>query len=215
MSQLHSRADDLYGSHITHKDPHYLTAYNEIFDPIRNNSISLLELGVSTGASLALWAEYFSLARIAGVDILPRPSLVPNLERVAFFQGSQDDPLVLDRARRFVGGQFDIVIDDASHFGAETRRSFDWLFPHVKPGGYYIIEDCGSSFMRSFPDFGEYPPEPIDNTKRFPSHDYGIMGVTKQIMDEMFLTFSHSGCGKGHIESMLMLPHIAFIKKSS
>ncbi|QMV25592.1 hypothetical protein GRI33_01015 [Brucella sp. BO3] len=135
MSQLHSRADDLYGSHITHKDPHYLTAYNEIFGPIRNNSISLLELGVSTGASLALWAEYFSLARIAGIDILPRPSLVPNLERVAFFQGSQDDPAVLNRALRFVGGSFDIVIDDASHFGAETRKSFDWLFPHVKPGG--------------------------------------------------------------------------------
>ena len=41
-----------------------------------------------------------------------------------------------------LGGRLiDLVIDDASHRLAETRSSFESLFPHVRPGGLFIIED--------------------------------------------------------------------------
>jgi hypothetical protein len=35
----------------------------------------------------------------------------------------------------------DLVIDDASHFVDETRTAFNTLFPHLRPGGAYVIED--------------------------------------------------------------------------
>lgn len=35
----------------------------------------------------------------------------------------------------------DLVIDDASHFLDETRASFNQLFPALRPGGVYVIED--------------------------------------------------------------------------
>ncbi len=41
----------------------------------------------------------------------------------------------------FGGAPLDMVIDDASHLLGPTRASFDALFPLVRPGGRYLIED--------------------------------------------------------------------------
>lgn len=38
-------------------------------------------------------------------------------------------------------GQLDLVIDDASHQYAPTKASFEALFPLIRPGGLYVIED--------------------------------------------------------------------------
>jgi hypothetical protein len=38
-------------------------------------------------------------------------------------------------------GPLDLVIDDASHLYAPTKASFETLFPLLRPGGLYIIED--------------------------------------------------------------------------
>lgn len=35
----------------------------------------------------------------------------------------------------------DLVIDDASHLLAPTRGSFNCIFPRVRPGGWFVIED--------------------------------------------------------------------------
>ena len=37
----------------------------------------------------------------------------------------------------------DLVVDDASHFYTETRETFRALFPRLRPGGIYIVEDWG------------------------------------------------------------------------
>jgi predicted methyltransferase len=34
----------------------------------------------------------------------------------------------------------DLVVDDTSHLGP-TRASFNTLFPRLRPGGVYVIED--------------------------------------------------------------------------
>jgi hypothetical protein len=53
-----------------------------------------------------------------------------------------------DRARlaeiaadEFADAPLDLVIDDASHRYAESRASFETLFPLLRTGGVYIIED--------------------------------------------------------------------------
>ena len=46
----------------------------------------------------------------------------------------------------------DLVIDDASHQLDLTRKSFDLLFPRVRPGGLYVIEDWG--YTHVFEEFG-------------------------------------------------------------
>ncbi|MFM7182113.1 MAG: glycoside hydrolase family 99-like domain-containing protein [Verrucomicrobiales bacterium] len=46
-------------------------------------------------------------------------------------------------SEEFGNENIDMVIDDASHFLYQTRESFRFFFPRLRPGGYYIIEDWG------------------------------------------------------------------------
>ena len=41
----------------------------------------------------------------------------------------------------FAGAKLDLVIDDASHRLDSTRASFNTLFPRLRPGGVYVVED--------------------------------------------------------------------------
>jgi hypothetical protein len=49
----------------------------------------------------------------------------------------------------WVDGGWDIVIDDGSHLPRHQLVSFCALFPFVRPGGLYIIEDIESSYYNS------------------------------------------------------------------
>jgi hypothetical protein len=42
---------------------------------------------------------------------------------------------------QFDGGPLDLVVDDCSHLYEPTRASFNELFPRLRPGGAYVIED--------------------------------------------------------------------------
>lgn len=180
-----------YASPGSRKPRLYLYEYDKIFHTMRDKPIRLLELGVQDGFSMQVWKDYFSQAIIVGLDQSEQPAAFPKDKRFHFVQGSQNDPVALDSAVRLAGGPFDVIIDDASHYGCYTAQSFDHLFPnHLKPGGFYIIEDICTAFSLcggfddapyTPPDLGQ-PGEP----KVFPSHQHGIVGVGKQIMDHIF-----------------------------
>jgi len=44
-------------------------------------------------------------------------------------------------AEEIAGRSIDLVVDDASHQFAATLASFEMLFPRLRPGGLYVIED--------------------------------------------------------------------------
>jgi predicted O-methyltransferase YrrM len=62
---------------------------------------------------------------------------------VAHFGVDQSDGTTLRSiaAEEFDGAPLDLVIDDASHILAPTRATFEALFPRLRPGGVYVIED--------------------------------------------------------------------------
>jgi hypothetical protein len=71
----------------------------------------------------------------------------------------QDAPRLHEIVERDFGGEpLDLVIDDASHRFAETRISFNALFPYLREGGLYVIEDWSwihlfESAVRASPGF--------------------------------------------------------------
>lgn len=116
----------------------YAKTYEELFEPRRHECLTLLEIGVYLGSSIRSWLEYFPIAQIVGIDSDPKfPAMTA---RYAFFQGRQEDPVFLKDVVR-EKGPFDIVIDDGSHRPIDQRASFEVLWPHVRPRGYYVIED--------------------------------------------------------------------------
>ena len=46
-------------------------------------------------------------------------------------------------------GPFEIIIDDGSHFWGDVIVSFIFLFPLLKQGGIYVIEDLHSSYSEN------------------------------------------------------------------
>ncbi len=123
----------------------YLHVYERYFGSIRQEPLNILELGVDKGASLRMWKEYFPRAQVFGVDINP-VSKAHEEERIRISILSQDDKAGLEELASSAGG-FDIVVDDASHINQLTIASFQILFPFLKQGGYYVIEDLFMSYV--------------------------------------------------------------------
>ncbi len=150
--------------------PHcYGVEYHRLFNDVRHEQFAVLEIGLGNtvppadAASLRAWRQYFPNAVLYGYDI----------EDFSFF--SQPETFVFrgdqasrDDLRRFVATlappPFRVVIDDGSHASSHQQIALGALFPHVEPGGLYIVEDLGwqpfaeapttSELLRAFSDRG-------------------------------------------------------------
>lgn len=119
---------------------HYSEFYEALFLNRRPAITSVLELGIYQGGSLLAWADYFPNAVIQGVDLVLPPISHPH---VTMWAGDATDPAVLAGP---IGAAptvpaFDLIVDDASHFIGDQLRSLLELWPHLTPGGFYVIED--------------------------------------------------------------------------
>jgi len=127
----------------------YLDVYDFYFSELRDKNINFLEIGISLdhsdpgGSSLWMWKEYFHKSNIYGLDIDPACKCKKR-DGITVYIGNQNDPEILSKIIRDVDG-LDVVIDDGSHVNKHIITSFEHLFKHINPGGYYIIEDLGNS----------------------------------------------------------------------
>lgn len=136
------------------KNAPYIRFYEDLATTLQPRG--LLELGIFQGGSYVLLDKIFRPSRMSAVEISPTPVapleryLSRHRDRTAHFGVSQTDEAAL---RRIVacdlGGELDLVVDDASHMYEQSRRSFEVLFPLLAPRGVYIIEDWAWS---------HYPP---------------------------------------------------------
>jgi SAM-dependent methyltransferase len=211
---------DLYDVHDGWRKPHsFLDEYQKIFGDRRNASLRILELGVASGGSLLVWRDYLPNATIVAVDVNEPPPRILGQDRIHFIRGSQDDTVVLDQAVAIAGGAFDMIVDDASHIGYLTKRAFCHLFPQwLKPGGHYVIENFGTGMLARYPDGEAYTEPALDDTrpdtKLFKSHQSGITGVVKQIIDYMMKELMTGDRCVFAIERITILVNVAFIQKS-
>ena len=123
----------------------YFQEYDTYLAEYRDRPIRIMEIGVQGGGSLSMWKEYFPNAKIVGVDIDDCSRF--KTEDISIFQGDQADPTFLAS----IPGEFDIIIDDGGHTMRQQQVSFRELFPRLKEGGMYVIEDLHTSY---WPEFG-------------------------------------------------------------
>jgi len=133
----------------------YTEIYERFFYPLRYDPIRICEIGILNGDSLRLWAEYFPKADISGIDIVDKSSV--NTKRIHAYIADQGDRNQLKKFIRNTGPGYDIILDDGGHYMKEQQISFAYLFPTVKPGGMYIIEDVHSSLPQFFPGYDVQP----------------------------------------------------------
>lgn len=123
--------------------------YHEHLKGIRDSARKILEIGVSNGASIRLWLDYFKDAEVFGFDNnhYANRTMWPLSERFHSHSGDQASQEDLTSLTETIGSNFDIILDDGGHTMAQQQISFSYLFLHLRPGGYYIIEDLHTSFM--------------------------------------------------------------------
>lgn len=122
---------------------HYSRHYAKLFSKIKDHPLNLLEIGLNVPnridcASIQMWLDYFPKAMIYGVDI--KPSFFPH-KRVQIYQGDQGNKAFWIDFIAKVKEPFDIIIDDGSHYSIHQQETLGLLFPKLKAGGFYIIED--------------------------------------------------------------------------
>jgi len=105
----------------------------------------LLEIGVWHGDSIKMWTEYNPDMYVVGVDI--DPDVINWIPLSGFTYGihildatnEKSINHILDQEA--LNNDIDFIIDDGSHRYEDILASFKLLYPKLKPGGYYFIED--------------------------------------------------------------------------
>jgi predicted O-methyltransferase YrrM len=124
--------------------------YLAVFDDFPGANV--VELGIMDGGSVALAAMTASPGKLVALELDESrvdalDALIERLglsERVRTYYGvdqADDTRLRAVVDDEFKEQQLDLVIDDASHRLDETRASFETLFPRLRPGGLFLIED--------------------------------------------------------------------------
>jgi len=124
----------------------YLPTYLKIAGEI-GTSGRVCEVGVWMGESLRMWQALFPGGIVAGGDNEEQSRWPVGTVKIL---ASQEDETLPDQLRAISPSGWDIIVDDASHDGRLTRTCWELLWPVVRPGGWYVIEDW-------FVGYGSHP----------------------------------------------------------
>lgn len=144
--------DDLAFKHKADKSSlfhNFAVKYDKLLSGTRESCTAVLEIGVAQGQSLRMWADYFPKAAIHGADISAACKACESYSpRIKFHLTDQNNIAQLKNLEQF--GPFDLIIDDGNHWWREQILSFTILFPYLKKGGIYIVEDSCTSYWPEY-----------------------------------------------------------------
>lgn len=130
--------------------------YRHLCDEFAGGTIA--ELGIAEGGStalLALWARPRRLlavdlesSRLSALDDFVAAHGLHDVVRARYGIDQADRPALAAAVDAEIGTEpLDVVIDDCSHQYLPTRASFEVLFPRLRPGGLYVIEDWNADHV--------------------------------------------------------------------
>lgn len=127
----------------------YLDTYEQHLKEYKDREFTLLELGCASGNSIRMWREAYPKAKVFSIDINPECE-----QHGGVFIGSQTDSTFLDKVLAEIGIP-DVIISDGSHCGDDEVFTFKHLFPKMKPGSIYYLEDT-HTFYNEHPYSGPF-----------------------------------------------------------
>jgi SAM-dependent methyltransferase len=126
-------------------------AFTEVYDDYLNekkdNVTNILEIGIWDGSSLKMWYEYFTNASILGLDIDSKKQY--ENDRITCEVLDQSSEKALENFTSRCTTLFDFIIDDGSHHMRDQQITLAHLFPLLKSGGIYVIEDLHTSLCQN------------------------------------------------------------------
>lgn len=142
-----------------HKDAAFVAAMDEALARVRPRR--MVEIGILDGGSAIYWQHRYDLTRLAAFDICPEALAFTNYLTRNKLTDAVRVHLGVDQADRnavhaaiesdFGGELIDAVVDDASHQYAQTKAALETVFPYLRAGGAYIIEDWAWGHTHNWP----------------------------------------------------------------
>jgi hypothetical protein len=134
---------------------HYTQLYYDMFKDCRDNVKKVLEIGVSEGAGLRMWQDFFPNAKIYGAEI--KDEYVFNEGRMEVFKCDAASPSELKSLLDKTGTDIDLVIDDASHRTKHQLITCGSIVPKLQGNFTYVIEDVAWDWI--FEDIKKMLPD--------------------------------------------------------
>lgn len=140
-------------SYPRHFSWHYTPVYEKYMDPVRENNVRFLEIGICDKrfpfASTQMWLSYFKNVELFSVDNFwgNRSNYGDDIQKVVEMgshfifadQGSEDD---WNHINTEVGqNSIDFIVEDGSHAPEHMMYSLYRSVDILKSGGYYFMED--------------------------------------------------------------------------
>jgi len=220
-------ANEAVDGFVFHKTRPLVEEYADFFATHPGSYSNILELGIWGGGSVVFWNECLSPDKLVGVDIQTQGDREQFRRYVTSraLEGRIKTIWGVDQAdrahlRSIVEQEFkaplDLVIDDASHQYLATKATFETLFPRLRPGGIYFIEDWGwgyeEPFLQSNPDWREFKPlsdlalELVQLTGTHPPHTMHLSPVKSILMCHGFLAIQRSALTIADPDSFKITP---------
>lgn len=117
--------------------------YDKALLKYQNKNVKLLEIGVNTCGSLALWDKYFKDSIIFGIDINISRCTINSSENNNCINLKECDAYKLNPIE-FFEDKFDIIIDDGSHEYNDQIYVIKEYSKVLNSEGILIIEDIQS-----------------------------------------------------------------------
>jgi len=139
---------ELYNTDKKMADHGYVLMYENLLEEKRLTAKRILEVGFGSGASVKMWLDYFVNAEVYCIeyfdkeytDVWKSPSTEIQELNVVRGDSTKEDTW------RGLPEDFDVIIDDGSHFPQHQIATFLNGFKHLKSRGLYFIEDTHCSF---------------------------------------------------------------------
>jgi hypothetical protein len=117
--------------------------YNNLFSSLKENAISLLEIGVQEGYSFALWRAWFTQASITCFD-LGWQSTIDYINTQFNSKAYKADAFTVDAINKLDGESYDFIIEDGPHTLETQIFAVEHWTKKLKVNGKLVIEDIQS-----------------------------------------------------------------------
>lgn len=114
--------------------------YTKEFANNRESDLVILEIGLFKGGSCELWSEWFTNAKLYGIEITP---FAPLGRTVVYIGDAYSEPML----NNFENIEFDYIIDDGPHTLESQIAAIRMWGPKLKKTGKLIVEDVRPEFL--------------------------------------------------------------------
>ena len=183
----------------------YAKFYEDLFKPLKDKSLKILEIGSFYGNASAALFFYFRNSLIYSADINPDMYKYKGSRLNNFFvDSSSKESIVKNILNQNI--EFNIVIEDASHMLKDQIITLFMLFPKIKKGGIFIIEEIDFPEKKEDMRIGQNMPDLKTILKKIQSNeDFDSEYINKSEKEYLISNVSSISFFKGNLNELVVV----------